>query len=236
MRAESLQRRPPCSFEAFITARTIARVAKKNFVQALGDDPRAPFSGGTAHTQTVATVLDAERFVPAVSGDRFQTAATAAGFSIGTTASPSPDIPRCSSAPSDASVGISLRIPLTNTLGSAAVVIAACSVVLCRGVAFSDQLNDLDWGSWEAFAPGKLKSRRGWHSSPRRLHQTSGISRNHCGENFISFAGRAIFSSPSSRSGLAHSGPPKWPILSPPPTCGNLSEMIPVRVPTSRPK
>ena len=150
MRAESLQRRPPCSFEACIAARTITRVAQKKFVQAPGDDPRAPPSGVTAHVQTVATVLVGERFVPAVSGDRFQTAATAAGFSIATTASPSPDIPGCSSAPSDALVEISLRIPSTNTLDSAVVVIAARSLVPCREVAFSDQLKDLEWGSWEA--------------------------------------------------------------------------------------
>ena len=153
MRAESLQRRPPCSFEACIAARTITRVAQKKFVQAPGDDPRAPPSGVTAHVQTVATVLVGERFVPAVSCDRFQTAATAAGFSIATTASPSLDIPGCSSAPSDAWVEISLRIPSTNTLGSAAVVIAARSVVPCREVAFSDQLKDLDWGSWEGLLP-----------------------------------------------------------------------------------
>jgi hypothetical protein len=30
-------------------------------------------------------------------------------------------------------------------------------------------LKDLDWGSWEAFTPARLKSRRGCHSSPRRL-------------------------------------------------------------------
>jgi hypothetical protein len=50
-------------------------------------------------------------------------------------------------------VEISLRIPSTNTLGSAAVVIAARSVVLCTEVAFSDQLKDLDWGSWEGLLP-----------------------------------------------------------------------------------
>jgi hypothetical protein len=46
-----------------------------------------------------------------------------------------------------------LRIPSTNTLGSAAVVIAACSLVLGGEVAFSDQLKDLDWGSWEGLLP-----------------------------------------------------------------------------------
>lgn len=194
MRAESLQRRPPCSFEAFITARTITGEAKKNFVPASDDDPRAPLFGrGSAHIQTVATVLDAERFVPAVYGDRFQTAATAAGFSIGTTASPSPNIPRRSSAPWDPLVEISLRIPSTNTLGSAALVIAACSVVLCRRVAFSGQLKDLDWGSWEGLLPES--SSLGGDGTPLRgaFTKLQGFSRTHCGENFISFAGRVVF-------------------------------------------
>jgi hypothetical protein len=109
--------------------------------------------GVTAHVQTVAAVLDGERFVLAVSCDRFQTAAIAAGFSIVTTAWPSPGIPRCSSAPSEVSAEISFRIPSTNTLGFAAGVIAACSVALCRGVAFSAELTDLDWGSWEGSLP-----------------------------------------------------------------------------------
>ena len=111
-------------------------MAKKNFADAPCDDPRAPPSGVTAHVQTVATVLVGESFVPAVSGDRFQTAATAAGLSIVTTASPSPDIPRCSSAPSDASAEISFRILSANTPGFAAVALAVPPVVLCREVAF----------------------------------------------------------------------------------------------------
>jgi hypothetical protein len=107
----------------------------------------------TVHVQSGAAVLDGERFVLAVSCDRFQTAAIAAGFSIVTTAWPSPGIPRCSSAPSDVSAEISFRIPSTNTLGFAAGVIAAGSVALCRGVAFSAELTDLDWGSWEGSLP-----------------------------------------------------------------------------------
>lgn len=153
MRAESLQRRPPRSFEAFVATRTITCVNKKIFADAPCDDPRAPPSGVTAHVQTVAAVLGGERFVLAVSCDRFQTAAIAAGFSIVTTASPSPDIPRCSSAPSDPSVEISFRIPSTNRLGFATGVVAACSVALCMGVALSAELTDLDWGSWEGSLP-----------------------------------------------------------------------------------
>lgn len=188
-----MQRRSSCSFEALIAARTVTRVAKKNFVQAPGDDPRAPFSGGTAHLQTVAAVLDAERFVPAVSGDHFPTAATAAGFSIGTTASPSPDIPHCSSAPSPASVGNSFRIPSTNTPGSAAAVIAARSLVLCRGVAFSDPLTDLDWGSWEGLLPES--SSLGGDCTPLRgaFTKSSGISRTHCGETLSVLPGVRYF-------------------------------------------
>jgi hypothetical protein len=153
MRAESLQRRPPRSFEAFVAARTITCVNKKIFAAAPCDDPRTPPSGVTAHVPSVAAVLGGERFVLAVSCDRFQTAAIAAGFSIVTTAAPSPDIPRCSSAPSDVSAEISFCIPSTNTLGFAANVIAASSVALCMGVALSAELTDLDWGSWEGSLP-----------------------------------------------------------------------------------
>src|SRR5438093_6099533 len=44
-------------------------------------------------------------------------------------------------------------------------------------------------------APGQLKSRRGWHSSPRRLHYRFSffdrVLRTHCGKNSINFAGMA---------------------------------------------
>src|SRR6266571_1036837 len=44
-------------------------------------------------------------------------------------------------------------------------------------------------------APGQLKSRRGWHSSPRRLHYRFSffdrVSRTHCGKNSINFPGMA---------------------------------------------
>jgi len=52
--------------------------------------------------QPAADVLDDGRFVASASSAPSQIAATVAGFSIATTASPAPDTPRCSSGPSDA--------------------------------------------------------------------------------------------------------------------------------------
>jgi hypothetical protein len=104
------------------------------------------------HLQLAAAVLDDGRFVVAASCGRSPIPATAAGFSILTTASPSAGIPRCSSAPSDAPAENSFRIPLTNTLGFAAGA-PAFSAASCLGVDFSDDLIDLDWGSWEGSLP-----------------------------------------------------------------------------------
>src|SRR5215510_5994632 len=71
------------------------------------------------------------------------------------------------------------------------------------------------------FAPGKLKSRRGWRSSPRRLRYRfrlrPGIQELTAGDS-INFWPVAILSPLSTCRALAHSGPPKWPSLSPPPT------------------
>src|SRR5215510_8480481 len=71
------------------------------------------------------------------------------------------------------------------------------------------------------FAPGKLKSRRGWRSSPRRLRYRfrlrPGIQELTAGDS-INFWPVAILSPLSTCGALAHSGPPKWPSLSPPPT------------------
>jgi hypothetical protein len=103
--------------------------------------------------QTVVDALDGERFVAAVFPGRSPTASTAAGFSIVTTAAPSPGIHRCSSAPSDGSVEICFRIPSTNTFGYAAVVMGVSPLALCVEVAFSGELTDLDWGSWEGSLP-----------------------------------------------------------------------------------
>jgi hypothetical protein len=153
MGAESLQWRPPRSLEAFIATWTIAGVAEKFLDDALCDDPRALLSGVTVDLQTVAAVLDDECFVAAVSCGRSQTAAIAGGFSIATTAAPSAGTPGCNTAPLDAPAETSCRIPSINTLGFAAVVIAACSVTFCPGVDFSEELMDLDWGSWEGSLP-----------------------------------------------------------------------------------
>ena len=171
--------------------------------------------------QPASAVLDDGRFVVAVSYDPSPIAAIAAGFSIATTASPSAGIPRCSSVPSDALAENSFRIPSTNTLGFAADAISVFSVACCLGVDFSDDLTDLDWGSWEGSLPES--SSLGGDGRPLRgasfMDATSSIrdSRTHCGKNSINFAGTATLSSPSTRGGLAYSGPPKWPCLSPPP-------------------
>jgi hypothetical protein len=154
MRAESLQRRPPRSLEAFIATRTVAGVAKKSFADPPCDDPRAPLSGVMVHVRSAATVLDGECFVAVVSSGRSPNGAISAGSSIATTAALSPGIPCCSSAPSDAPAEISFGIPSTNTPGFVAAAIAAvCPVVLCGRVAFSVGLSDLDWGSWEGSLP-----------------------------------------------------------------------------------
>src|SRR5207244_3718472 len=95
---------------------------------------------------------------------------------------------------------------------------------------------DLDRGSWEMIAPGRLKSRRGCHSSPRRLSLPTQHSRYsqtlpssfNIADSFSSF--RPSFPTtcpqlvmaptrPSPPHGiLAPAGPPKWPTFSPPPT------------------
>ena len=53
--------------------------------------------------------------------------------------------------------------------------------------------------------------------APSRYCLPAGL-KIHCEEHFINSAGLATFSPPSTLGSLAHSGPPKWPILSPPPT------------------
>jgi hypothetical protein len=220
MRAESLQWRPPRSLEVFIATRTIACAAKIFFDDSLCDDPRAPLFGVIVRLQPVATVLDDERFVAAVSSGRSPIAATVAGFSIATIAWLSAGTPHCSNAISDAPVEISFRIPSTNTLAFAAVVTAASSVATCVGVAFSVELSDLGRGSWDGSLPES--SSLGGDGSPLRGALIgSGFtrdSRTHWQENFIKFGGLATFSPPSTRGGTVHTGPPKWTILSPPPT------------------
>src|SRR5437016_3114281 len=71
-------------------------------------------------------------------------------------------------------------------------------------------------------APGQLKSRRGWHSSPRRLHYRFSFFdrgfKNSLREKLYQFCGNGAFSSPSTCGSLALSGPPNWPSPTPPPT------------------
>jgi hypothetical protein len=178
------------------------------------------FPARMMHVQPAAAVLDDERFVAAVSCAHPPIAATVAGFSIATTAVPSAGIPRRSSAPSDALAENPFRIPSTNTLGFAAVA-RLVAVFRYLGVDFSDDLIDLDWGSWEGSLPessslgGDCTPLRGVFIDSASSHRDS---RTYWQENFISFARLATFSSPSIRGGVALSGPPKWPTLSPPPT------------------
>jgi hypothetical protein len=178
--------------KAFIAARSITGVRKKIFRETPCDDPRAHFVPATVHVQLVAAVLGDERFAPDVSCDRCGFVAIVAGFSIATTAEPSAGIPGCSSAPSDASLEISFRIPSANTPGFAAVVAPASSVALYVEVAFSDALTDLDWGSWEGSLPES--SSLGGDGSPLRgaFAIDSGFSRgfqNSRRETLSTFAG-----------------------------------------------
>ena len=154
MRTESLQGRPPRWLETFIATWTVAGDAKKSSHAGVCDDPRVPLSRLRVPVQSFATVLDGECFVAVVSSGRSPNGAIAVGFSIATTASPCADIPHCSTAPSHASAEISFCILSANTPGFAVVALAVGPVVLCREVAFSVELTDLDcWGSWEGSLP-----------------------------------------------------------------------------------
>ena len=125
-----------------------------------------------------ALVAGSVRFVAGVSDAHSPTSGTAAGFSIGTTAGPLSGTPRCNSAPSDAAAENSSRSLSANTSGSAAAALDFSSFV--GSLDFSEKLKDLGWGSWEVIAPGRLKSRRGSHSSPRRLSVLMPRSTQHC--------------------------------------------------------
>ncbi len=111
------------------------------------------FPAGMMHVQRSAAVLDDGRFVASASSAPSPIAATVAGFSIATTASPSPGTPRCSSGPSDALAETSFRIPSTDTPGFAAAAIAVSVLACYRVVDSVDELLDLDWGSWERSLP-----------------------------------------------------------------------------------
>jgi hypothetical protein len=178
------------------------------------------FLARMTHVQPASAVLDDERFVAAVSCGPYPIAATVADFSIATTPAPSADTPRCSTVPSDAPAESSFRILSTNTFGFAAVA-RLVSVVRYLGVDFSDDLIDLVWGSRDGSLPessslgGDCTPLRGAFIDSASSHRDS---RTYWQEDFISFARLATFSSPSIRGGVALSGPPEWPTLSPPPT------------------
>jgi hypothetical protein len=114
----------------------------------------------------IAAVLDVERFAAAVSYGHSRIAATAAGSSTETSAAPSAGTPGCSTAPSDAPVETSFRIPSTNTPGFAVSVIRVFSLARCLEVDFFDGLIDLGWGSWEGSLPES--SSLGGDASPLR--------------------------------------------------------------------
>jgi hypothetical protein len=179
------------------------------------------FSVRMTHLQPPAAVLDAGRLVASASSVRSPTFATVAWLSIATTVWPLAGTPRCNSAPSVVSAETGFRIPLINTPGFVLAALGLWSSFRCPGVAFSVELTDLDWGSWEGSLPGSSSLGGEGKSSPRRLHlsiqASAGIQELTGGKNSINFFGIRDFSSPSVRGGLAHSGPPKWPTLSPPP-------------------
>jgi hypothetical protein len=110
------------------------------------------FPARMTQVQPASAVLDVERFVAAVSCGPSPFVATVAGFSIATTSSLFSDIPGCSSAPSDALAENSFGILSISTFAFAAAA-PLVSVSGCLGVAFSDDLTDLDWGSWEGSLP-----------------------------------------------------------------------------------
>src|SRR5438067_3409817 len=94
------------------------------------------FPSRITHVQPASAVLDDERFVAVVSCGHSAIPAIFVGFSIGTTASPSPCIPRCSSAPSDALAENSFRILSISTFGFAVAALLVFSAACCLGVDF----------------------------------------------------------------------------------------------------
>ena len=99
------------------------------------------FSGAMMmQVQPAADVLDDGRFVASASSAPSPIAATVAGFSIATTASPSAGTPRRSSGPSDGLAETSFRIPSTDTPGFAAAAIAVSVLACYRVVDSVDEL------------------------------------------------------------------------------------------------
>jgi hypothetical protein len=153
MRAESLQWRAPASLKPFVAAWAITGVRKKSLCAHFVMTHARRFSAAMVHVLPAVAVPDDGRFVASSSSARSPIAATVAGFSIATTASLSAGILYCNSAPSCVSAESSCRIPSTNTLAFAAAAVAVLFVSSCLGVAFSVELTDLDWGSWEGSLP-----------------------------------------------------------------------------------
>ena len=168
------------------------------------------FPAQMSHVLPASAVLDDGRFVVAASCGRSPFPAIAVGFSTATTASPSAGIPRCSSAPSDALDENGFRTPSINTPGFVAAALLV-SVVYCLGVDFSDDLTDLDWGSWEGSLPES--SSLGGDRTPLRgafIHRSAFSnpdSRTHCRKDFINFveAGVIFIAAKSRQTG------PLWP-------------------------
>jgi hypothetical protein len=97
----------------------------------------------------------------------------------------------------------SFHIPSTNTLAFAAAGIAASSFARCAGVAFSVELTDLDWGSWEGSLPES--SSLGGDATPLRgaFIWFRRDSRTHSGDKLYQLcaAGDILVASNSWRSG-----------------------------------
>jgi hypothetical protein len=174
------------------------------------------------HVQLASAVLDDGRFVVAVSCGPSPIPATAAGFSIVSTAAPLAGIPRCSNVPSDALAENSFRIPSTNTFGFAVDALDLLVFPCCLRVDFSDDLTDLDWGSWEGSLPES--SSLGGDGSPLRgaffIDSASSIRgfKNSLWEKLYQLcAASDILIAIDSRRPDSF-GPPKRSNLSPPPT------------------
>ena len=145
--------------------------------------------------QQAAAVLDDGRFVASASSARSPTAATVAGFSIVTIASPSPGTPGCNTAPSDASGETSFRIPSASIAGFAVAAIVVSCFACYREVDSVDELLDLDRGSWEGSLPDS--SSLGGDRTPLRgafmidSASLTGSQEVTAGKNSINFVGMA---------------------------------------------
>jgi hypothetical protein len=126
-----------------------------------------PLSRLRVPVQSFATVLDGECFVAVVFSGRSPNGAIAVGFSI--------------------------RVLSANTPGFAVVALAVGPVVLCREVAFSVELTDLDcWGPWEGSLP-ESSSLGGDRTPLRGAFIDSGLPPGFkeltAANNFINFVG-----------------------------------------------